>query len=358
MVSIRKAWCNAVVIMIALWSSVAVAAEPSKPVEAPVPRAPISEADRLGLPPTPDYVTAWPRKVEVAKPDPVLGDKPFQEIWAYNKEFAKRFKNLPPEGVTEDFSPGAYALVFRVYKTVLWNTNYPPQYVCEYDLYFDNSIRIPLSDTIKKVIQYPPGVTESYLRLEPMNESDRQALANAKAASFLVQQQPAIFADGPLDGRFATFGITTYYPDLAPSVAMVRLTAIFSCRALAPKAESTHFWLSLFGKHPYLEGPRGKALSGGHVRGLQGSFNSGPAPVKEGYLRMPEAFYRAVLPKVTLVKALNECINQRHVFSLPNKWPPESWAKVFAACEDMEKNGTIYSVLGGRVSEGLSDIGF
>ncbi|MDH4321530.1 MAG: hypothetical protein OEV73_08550 [Desulfobulbaceae bacterium] len=181
---------------------------------------------------------------------------------------------------------------------------------------------------------------------------------NAKAASFLVQMPPAIFADGPLGGRFTTIAITNYYPDLTPGMSMVRLTALFNCEALAPKAEGTHIWLSLFGKHPYLEGPRGKSLSGGHVRGLQGSYTPGPAPAKEGYFRMPEAFYRAVLPKVTLAKALNLCIGQRHVYSLPNEWPQENWAKVFAACEDMEQNGTIYNVLGGRVSEGLSDIGF
>lgn len=354
-----KVWRHAFVLLIALWSAVALAAEPSAPAGAAAPRVMMTDADRQGFPPTPAYVTAWPRKVGVAKPDPVLGDKPFQETWAYNKEFAKRFKNLPPEGATEDFSPGAYALVFRVYKQILWKSikGYPEQYRCEYDFYFDSSIHIPLSDKPSKIIQRPPGITMSYLRLEPVSESDRQALANAQTTPFEPRQWPAIFADGPLDGRFATFGFA-YYPDLAPGLAMVRVTALFGDRALAPKAEGTHYWLSLFGTHPYLERPGGKALSGSHMRGMQGSFNPGPAPNKDGYFRMPEAFYQAVLPKVTLAKALNECINQRHVSSLPNKWPQESWAKVFAACEEMETNGTVYNVLSGRVSEGLSNLGF
>jgi hypothetical protein len=354
-----KTWRNALVLLVALWSGVACAAEPSAPAGGVTPQGKASVAERQNLPPRPEYVTAWPRKVGVATPDPVLGDKPFQEIWAYNKEFAKRFKNLPPEGATEDFSPGAYALVFRVYKMVLWKSfNYPPQYACEYDLYFDNSIQIPLSErTLKVVPQYPAGFTESYRRLEPVGESDRLILANAKATPFEVQQWPAIFADGPLDGRFATFGVG-YYPDLAPGMSMVRLSAMRNCEALAPKAKDTHFWFSLFGTHPYLTGPRGKSLSGSYMHGIQGSFNPGPTPAKEGYFRMPESFYQAVLPKVTLAKALNDCIGLRHASTLPNKASMEEWAEVFAACKYMEQNGTIYNVRGKRVSEGLSKIGF
>lgn len=354
-----KAWRHAIVLVVALWSGMALAAEPSAPTGGVAPQVKVPATSRQDFPPTPEYVTAWPRKVEVAKPDPVLGDKPFYEVWAYNKEFAKRFKNLPPEGATEDFSPGAYALVFRVYKTVLWKSfNYPPQYACEYDLYFDNSVRIPLSERpIKVVPQYPPGFTESYRRLEPVSESDRQALANVKATPFEVQQWPAIFADGPLDGRFATFGVG-YYPDLAPGMSMVRFSAMRNSQAIAPKRDGTHLWLSLFGKHPYLEGPRGKAFSGSYMRGVQGSFKPGPTSDKEGYFRMPEVFYHAVLPKVTLAKALNDCIGQRHSYALPNKGSAETWAKVFSACEDMEQNGTIYEVIGGRVREGLPDLGF
>ncbi|MDH4321531.1 MAG: hypothetical protein OEV73_08555 [Desulfobulbaceae bacterium] len=122
-----KAWRNTLMLLVALWSGVAFAAEPSAPAGGVAPQGKVPAAERQNLPPRPEYVTAWPRKVAVAKPDPVLGDKPFQEIWAYNKEFAKRFKNLPPEGATEDFSPGAYAMVFRVYKKIIWKSfNYPP----------------------------------------------------------------------------------------------------------------------------------------------------------------------------------------------------------------------------------------
>lgn len=310
------------------------------------------------LPPIPDYVKAWPKQVAVEKPDPVLGDKPFREIWAYSKDFARRFKNLPIEGANADLSVGAYALVFRVYKEVIFD-GHQEQYRCEYDFYFDNSIRIPLSEkpTWVHKYTYPQGVTESYVRLDPVNESDRQVLHAAKPSPVDVQQLLAIFADGPLDGRFATFGVA-YYPDLAPGLAMVRFPAMVNCTALAPKSDTAHFWLSLFGKHPYKGRPGGEARIGTYVRGLQGYFSPGPEPLKEGYFRVPEAFYRAVLPKVTLAKALNLCVNQRHAYTLPNMGSPETRAKVFAACKDMEENGSIYEVLGGRISEGLSERGF
>jgi hypothetical protein len=355
-----KAWRTAIVLLIALWAGVAfAAAEPSKPAGGAVPRVTVTDADRQGFPPTPTYVTAWPRKVEVAKPDPVLGDKPFQEIWAYNKAFAKRFKNLSPEGATEDFSPGAYALVFRVYKEVIFD-GHKEQYRCEYDFYFDNSIRIPLSDkpTWVDKYTYPQGVTESYVRLEPQSEPDRQALRVAKPTVVDVKQRALILADGPLDGRFATLGIA-YYSDLAPRLAMVRLTTMFNCEALAPKAGTNHFWLSLFGNRPYKEGRLSKALHGSYLPRLQGSFEPGPEPAKNGYFfRVPEKFYRAVLPKVTLAKALNDCIGRRYASTLPNKASAEKWAEIFAACEDMEHNGTIYNLLGGKISEGLSELGF
>jgi len=356
-----RVWCSAVMIVILLWSTVTMAADPSTtPPGIIVPKGVISEADRLGLPPTPAYVTAWPRQVSVEKPDPVLGDKPFYEIWAYSKEFARRFKNFPLEGADDDFSAGAHAFVFRVYKDVIFKSlNYPEQYVCEYDFYFDSSIRIPMSERQSKAYKYkyPPGVTVSYLRLDPINESDRQSLRVAKHVPFVVQQWPAIFADGSLDGRFATFGVA-YYPEIVPGLAMVRLRAMFNCAAMAPKQDTVHFWLSLLGDRPYKMGPLSKAFLGSHIRGMQGSFDPGAEPMKDGYFRIPEAFYRAVLPKVTLAKALNDCIGLRHTSAALNKGSQEAWEKVYAACQEMEESGTIYNVLGGRVVEGLSELGF
>lgn len=66
------------------------------------------------LPPRPDYVTAWPKQVPVEKPDPVLGDKPYLEIWSYSKEFGKRFKGFPIEGAdTPTVRPGPAGQALR-----------------------------------------------------------------------------------------------------------------------------------------------------------------------------------------------------------------------------------------------------
>lgn len=319
--------------------------------------AEVREAARP-LPPRPDYVTAWPKQVPVEKPDPVLGDKPFWEIWTYSTEFAKRFKGFPVEGADTDFSPGAQAFVFRVYKEAIFK-DYPEQYRCEYDFYFDSSIRIPLSDKPTWVYKYryPTGVTESYVRLDPVNESDHQTLRAAKPAPFDVRQRSVILSDGPLDGRFATFGVA-YYPDLAPGLAMARLPAFFNCEALAPKLDTIHFWLSLFGHRPYKEGSLSTAVHGSHMRGMKGSFDPGSEPIKEGYFRVPEAFYRTVLPKVTLVKVLNDCVRYHHAYTLPNKGSPESWAKLFSACKEIEERGVIYSFPFSNVVKGLDELGF
>lgn len=306
----------------------------------------------------PDYVTAWPNQVSVEKPDPVLGDKPFSEIWAYSKEFAKRFKGFPADGAETDFSPGAQAFVFRVYKEVI-SPGYPEQYRCEYDFYFDSSIRIFLSNKPTWVYKYkyPRGVSESYLRLDPVSEADHDAMRIAKPAPFDAQQNAVLLADGPLDGRFATHGIA-YYPDLAPGLAMVRLTTLFNCTAMAPKPDISHFWLSLFGNRPYSEGRLSKAYEGSFQRGMKGSFDPGPEPIKDGYFRVPDAFYRAVLPKVTLVKALNRCISSRHVLTLDGKSLSDSGVRAMGACKEVEEHGIIYGIRYGEVVKGLQELGF
>ncbi len=306
----------------------------------------------------PDYVTNWPKQVPVEKPDPVLGDKPFVEIWVYSKEFTKRFKGFPAEKADSDFSTGAHAIVFRAYKEVIFR-DYPEQYRCEYDFYFDRSIQIPLSERLRKPThKYPPGVTESYMRLNPLDEQDRQALHAAKQSPFVVQQWPAMFTDGPLDGRFATFGVV-YYPDLMPGLSMARLTTGFNCEAMAPKRDDTHFWISLFGNRPK-EGPLDKAYmgyGGSYQPSIKGTFNPGPTPVHGGYFRVPEAFYRAVLPKVTLVKVLNRCISKKYVLTLPNnKASEEQQKQILQVCKEVEEQGVIYDFYKRRY--GLYELGF
>ncbi len=227
----------------------------------------------------PDYVTNWPKQVPVEKPDPVLGDKAFVEIWAYSKEFAKRFKGFPAEKADSDFSAGAQAIVFRAYKEVIFR-GYPEQYRCEYDFYFDSAIKVSFSDkpTWIHKYKYPSRVSESYKRLNPVDDSGHETLRNAKPAPFDTQQRAVLLADGQLDGRFATLGIG-YYPNVVPSLSMARLTTIFNCEALAPKRDGTHYWLSLFGSRPYKEGPLSKAYGGSYQPSIKGNFTPGPQPI-------------------------------------------------------------------------------
>lgn len=307
----------------------------------------------------PDYVTNWPKQVPVEKPDPVLGDKPFVEIWAYSKEFAKRFRGFSIEKADADFSTGAHAIVFRVYKEVIFK-GYPEQYRCEYDFYFDSSIQIPLSEkpTWIRKYKYPTGVSESYKRLDAVNDIDRLALRDAQPAPFDTQQRAVLLVDGQLDGRFATHGIG-YYPDIVPGLSMARLTTVFNCEAIAPKRNGTHYWISLYGNRPK-EGPLGKAYAGygGSYRpSIKGSFDPGSAPIKEGYFRVPEAFHRAVLPKVTLVKVLNRCISKKYIFTLPNnKASEEQQKQILHVCKGAEEQGVIYDFY--RQQYGLYELGF
>lgn len=149
----------------------------------------------------PEYVTAWPKQVPVEKPDPVMGDKPFWETWAYSPEFAQRFKGFPIEAAEPELSPGMHAMVFRIFKEVIF-TGYPEQYRCEYEVYFDSSTQIPLSESPRTPDpSYARNVPPGYTRLVPINEADRTSLRNAKPAPFVVRKWADALVDGPLDGR-------------------------------------------------------------------------------------------------------------------------------------------------------------
>ncbi len=306
----------------------------------------------------PEYVTAWPKQVPVEKPDPVLGDKPFWETWAYSSEFAQRFRGFPIEAAEPELSPGIHALVFRIFKEVIF-TGYPEQYRCEYEIYFDSSIEIPLSESPRTPDpNYAKNIPPGYKRLDAIEEMDRKGLLSAKPAPFYVQRWAALLADGPLDGRFTTFGVI-YVPHLTPRLAMARLSAGFDCRASAPKRDNSRFWLSLFGKNPYSAGKPGASVHGSYVPSFKGTFDPGAHPEKDGYFRVPEAFYQTVLPKVTLVKTLNSCISKGYIYTLPNKGSPGYWAEIFSVCKNAEQLGLIYGFEpDGSVVRGLNEFGF
>lgn len=310
----------------------------------------------------PEYVTAWPKQVPVEKPDPIMGDKPFWELWVYSETFAKRFKGFPIEKADKELSGGMQAMVFRIYKDKLWyplHPNYPEQYKCEREIYFNSSIDLPYLASRKEIVKYPSWASPGYSRLHPISDLDKAAI-DASRPFFGQSKVLAIFADGPLDGRFSTFGIREYHPNLVPGLSAAILSTSVYCNAMGPKLEGTHFWLSLFGNRPYKDERLGRrAYEGSYDPSVVGNFNPGSDASREGYFRVPEAFYKAVLPKVTLVKILNRCIDKKYLHTLPDdKTPAKKWDEIVRTCKEVEEQGVIYDFYFDEIRPGLRELGF
>lgn len=305
----------------------------------------------------PDYVTNWPKQVPVEKPDPVLGDKPFWEFWVYSESFAKRFKGFPVEKANPELKNGLRAMVFRIYKTNLWqglNPDYPEQYACEWDVYFDNSLVVPLTGRPKGFTPtpYPKHVSASYARLDPHEVSDRQALKASQPVASNPKQAPLVFAT-PLDGRYKSYRVREYRPEFVSGLAVLIFEAGMNCEATAPLQEGGSHWLSLQGERPYSRHKDGKdptlwgAVHGSYQSGIKSTFDPSLHTKSKGYFRVPEAFNKAALPKVTLVKVLNWCINQRyardtrpiHIKGMSD----EAWQAFDARCRAVEEHGVIDS---------------
>ncbi|MDD5242092.1 MAG: hypothetical protein PHG47_10315 [Sulfuricella sp.] len=337
---------------------------PTKPKQLPYIPNPMDRWPQL--PPIPDYVKAWPKQVAVEKPDPVLGDKPYWEFWVYSEAFAKRFKGFPPEGADPELKGGVHAMVARILKLNLWsgvNPNYPEQYTCHLDVYFDSSIKLPLSERpwSRSPPVYPQGVSPSYRRLVPFDAQDEQAIRTSERAPMYPKYLPMIFVDKPLDGRFSSLGMWEYHPNLVPGLANLSLSAHSvngACSITAPKAEKGVFWLSLFGDNPYGIISRYSHQNEIYTRNIKLTFDPGPNPERAGYVRMPEALNRAMLPKEALIKMLNWCINQEFAHSTRSGKgiSKEAWDDISRRCRDAEERGKIDPGYPGRA--GLQGAGF
>lgn len=299
----------------------------------------------------PDYVTAWPRQVAVDKPDPVLGDKPFWEYWVYSEAFAKRFKGFPIEKADPELKGGIKAMALRIFMKNFWqelNPDYPEQYACEIDVYFDSTISLPLSESgnPKKVFPaYPRGITAGYRRLEPYGEDGKASIRTSQPVRFSLRTQPLIFADQPLDGRYSSFGVREYRPSLIPGMSLITLLSGFECAITAPLQKGGGHWLSLLGERPWdrTEGGPPKAVHGQYDRNISLAFEPGQYPESHGYLRVPTAFNKVALPKATLVKVLNWCIHKKNAHAHPagKPMPEESWLPIAHRCEVAEQQGEI-----------------
>lgn len=317
----------------------------------------------------PNYVTAWPKQVQVEKPDPVLGDKPFWEHWVYSESFAKRFKGFPADKADPELKGGGLeAMALRIFKKNFWqelNPNYPEQYACEIDVYFDRMVSLPLSESgkPKKVFPaYPRGIAASYLQLEPYGEEDKVAIRASQPVRFSLKTQPLIFAV-PLDGRFAQFGVREYRPSLITGMSVITLLSGFECAVTAPLQKGGGHWLSLLGERPWdkTEGGPPKAVYGQYNRSINLAFDPSADSGSEGYLRVPEAFNKAALPKAALVKVMNWCIHKRHAHASPvgKPMPIESWQPIAYRCEVAEQRGEILPDPQYHLGkEGLQDTGY
>lgn len=326
----------------------------------------------------PDYVTAWPEQVPVEQLDPVLGDKPYWEHWVYGEAFAKRFvgttdgKQFSVEKADPELKGKLHALVLRIYKINLWdylNKDYPEQYACEIEAYFDASIVLPEMGIRK------PGPDQTRRPKEKpgphlliaVSELDLEAIRQSKASKFYSYWSPVIFTL-PADGRRVSAGRHDYRPMLTSGLAFVRLIvagATQGCPVSAPLHPQGSEWLSLKGIHPYRpkdwenQPDMGIGGSSWYDRQYEGlAFDPGPDPESQGLFRIPRAFHEIALQKAALVKMLNWCINQRFAGEQRNakERMPDVWNDISRRCSAAEQNGKIDPGYPGK--EGLQEYGY
>lgn len=320
----------------------------------------------------PAYVTAWPKQVQVEKPDTVLGDKLIWEHWIYSERFAKRFEGFNLEKADSELQNSPIqAIVLRIYKENHWagvNDNFPEQYGTDIDLYFDDTIQIPLSDKqriYKKSDNYPEGIAESYKSLKTVNLNDQKKLQTAELVDFFLKQPVLIFA-APLDGRFSTFG-NKYYPHLLEGISLITLQSRILGGVAVPLANDGSLWLSLFGARSYKNQVITHFLmaAGGLYNETTGNFIVDEHPKMHGFVRLPKTFTEVALPKITLIKDLNRCISARYSYKHPsvrNDKITKAYNELNQWCEDAERNGQIFDTSSYLFQEprkdGLSNIGF
>ena len=314
----------------------------------------------------PDYVTAWPKKVKVESPDPVLGDKPYWEYWSYSKFFAQTFKGFSEDRIDPELKNGIYAIALRIYKRNLWegvNSDYPKQYSCEYDIYFDNAFKLPFNKKNRKNISpdYPENVTPSVVRIH-LKKNIGLNLDNIVTLTRGVSVSPRIFSF-PMDGRFAGFGVKIYYPDITPTISMIVLgQGVSSCKVISPLKKGGAHWISLLGKTsvlPYIT----SAIDGIYNPNIKEvDLNSNEMNFNNGYFKVPDKFYKQVLPKVTLAKVVNKCIYKEHAISIAMKKSNkknDAWKEISERCNDIKKYGLISDpYLDSSREHGLTETGY
>lgn len=320
----------------------------------------------------PEYVRAWPKQVAVDKPDPVLGDKLVWEHWIYSERFVKRFKGFSLEKADPELKTSPIqAIALRIYKKNLWmgvNDNYPEQYATDVDLYFDDTIKIPLSEKQwihTKSDNYPEGIAESYKSLQPVDLNDKLALQAAKPVDFFLKQPVITFA-APLDGRFSSLG-ARYYPNLVDGITFLSLKSRILGGVAVPLAKNGSLWLSLFGARSYKDQviTDSPIAAGGLYTVTTGDFIVDEYPKTHGFVRLPKTFTDIALPKMALINDLNRCFSAKYSYEHPsvrNEKITNAYNKLNQWCKDTEQNGQIFDPSSYLFQEpkkdGLNNIGF
>jgi len=300
----------------------------------------------------PEYVTSWPKKVIVDIPDPVLGDKVFWEYWNYSKLFSSKFEGFEESKADPKLSNNIQAIVLRIYKKNLWSrvrADYPKQYACELDVYFDNTLNIPLVERKRKYkpSSYPSNISMSVNRINLKNGKNI-VLKNLITDTHIASVSPKVFSI-PVDGRYASFGIKHYFKNITPNISMVVLgQGVSNCKITAPLKKNGSHWFSLLGYLPFDNkrthgGPspimQSYSLKYGNLKMEKSNFN-----FNKGYFQLTSKFHQMVLPKLTLVKALNNCIYKEKVgnqsLEVRNK-NKAKWEEIKSRCDDIRKSGII-----------------
>lgn len=319
----------------------------------------------------PAYVTAWPKQVQVEKPDPVLGDKLVWEHWIYSEKFAKRFDGFSIEQADPELQDSPIqAIVLRIYKKNHWigvNDNFPEQYATDIDLYFDDIIQIPLSQKTwiySKSDDYPKNIQASFMELKPVNKNDIEMLQIVKPIDIFLKKPIVAFAV-PLDGRFRAFG-NAYYPHLLEGMSFLTLKSRILGGVAVPLQTGGSLWLSLFGERSY----KNIIIDTSHA--LIGSYNDknetfqpDPYPETQGFVRLPKTFTEIALPKMALIKDLNRCIAAQYSHENPvatSEKATQAYNEFSKWCEDTKRNGIIFNpsdyLFQRPKRNGLFEIGF
>ena len=313
----------------------------------------------------PEYVTAWPKKVEVLKPDPILGDKDVWEYWIYNEEFAKRFEGFDIDKADDELKDSPIkAITLRIYKDNLLkgsSPDYIKQYTCNINVFFDNSIQIPI--TSKKLpeqfydaVAYPDNITSGYANLKPIDKEDKILYKNRQPVDVYKNASSLLLVE-PLDGRFNALTTRAYVPEFIKGMSVINFSSLGGgyCEIVAPLKKDGILWLSLFGKNPYfnnkITADSKIAFRGGFEDNITKTFPANFDFEANGFMKLPKAFYNIALDKAVLIKNLNSCLDRKYGYEQNkhkkrSEYVEKEMSKkrelYFSFCKEVELTGKIF----------------